>query len=382
MKHTQHKRRSLYARTVDAMTSRVQESPRETAARIRWLTNFRRPRVWISCLALVLALALGIFCLAGRRENPVAVQPDPIAPVAADAPIEEAVPASGRLNLLLVGTDDSGETMADSMTDMIAYLRWDCDTGAMQILQIPRDLYVGDTLTLQDGTIYVSANMRINSIAASNGGMAALCRVVNDQLGLPIDGYLCLDYAGLSAIVDTLGGVEVDVPMELDSGDGSYLPAGRNILDGASVEYMMRVRKVYGNGDLGRQQMQRAVYAGLLRYARTCTLIDAAKLAPVLARYLSTDLDLPTLISVAAAVEKVQAGNVTFAQLPLYSIMTAQSSVLLAPAEETATLLDGYFRDAPGGTSALHLAEAPSDAAGQLTADQLLAGTVETLDQW
>ena len=44
----------------------------------------------------------------------------------------------------------------------------------------------------------------------------------------------------------------------------------------------MRERRSYAYGDMDRQRVLRSVFAGLLRYAQSCTLVDAAKLVPVI----------------------------------------------------------------------------------------------------
>ena len=67
---------------------------------------------------------------------------------------------------------------------------------------------------------------------------------------------------------------------EIENG-GSYLPKGRYLLGRSSVEFLVRERRSYASGAMDRQRVLRSVFAGLLRYAQSCTLVDAAKLVPV-----------------------------------------------------------------------------------------------------
>ena len=59
---------------------------------------------------------------------------------------------------------------------------------------------------------------------------------------------------------------------EIENG-GSYLPKGRYLLDRSSVEFLVRERRSYAYGDMDRQRVLRSVFAGLLRYAQSCTCL-------------------------------------------------------------------------------------------------------------
>ena len=74
----------------------------------------------------------------------------------------------------------------------------------------------------------------------------------------------------------------------------------------------MRERRSYAYGDMDRQRVLRSVFAGLLRYAQSCTLVDAAKLVPVIMPYMQTNLDMDTLMQLAASAESLQAEQVVF----------------------------------------------------------------------
>ena len=128
-------------------------------------------------------------------------------------------------NILVTGVDRSstGDLSAgaandsnvnDGMTDMILYVHFNNETGEMKMLQIPRD-----TMVTTDTS--VSGNFRINGVAKtqgsdSNNNMAALCELVADQYKLPIDGFITIRLEMLTELVDLFGGVEINVPMDVD----------------------------------------------------------------------------------------------------------------------------------------------------------------------
>ena len=121
-------------------------------------------------------------------------------------------------NYLIVGTDNRdgvatdienagvifGEGVSGERTDTIALMRVEGD--AVSLLAIPRDLYV----PLDGG-----APNRINA-AFAFGGPAALIRTVQQELGIPVDHYLEVDFAGFLGLVDALGAEHVaDLAVQL-----------------------------------------------------------------------------------------------------------------------------------------------------------------------
>ena len=187
-----------------------------------------------------------------------------------------------------------------------------------------------------------STTGRINAVARETGGLQGLCDEITAMIGLPVDGYLGMDLNGLGDIVEYIGGVEVDIPQEIENG-GSYLPKGRYLLDRSSVEFLVRERRSYAYGDMDRQRVLRSVFAGLLRYAQSCTLVDAAKLVPVIMPYMQTNLDMDTLMQLAASAESLQAEQVVFTIPSAYAVQTNSVSAIVWDPEIMAPLLRVRF---------------------------------------
>lgn len=130
------------------------------------------------------------------------------------------------VNILVCGIDyeegrnySNDPTSNDGMTDMILYVHFNNETGELKMLQIPRD-----TMVTTDAS--VSGNYRINGVAKTQGSdnnnnMAALCELVADQYKIHIDGYITIRLEMLTELVDLFGGVEINVPVDVDySADG------------------------------------------------------------------------------------------------------------------------------------------------------------------
>lgn len=303
------------------------------------------------------------------------------------------------LNILITGVDRSSTNdlsagaandndVNDGMTDMILYVHFNNETGQLNMLQIPRDLMVTTDRS-------VSGNYRINAVAKTQGSdgnnnMAALCELVADQLQVPIDGYMTIRLEMLVELVDLFGGVELYVPQEMDYG-GSHLDEGYQTLNGAACEFLLRTRKIYPDGDIGRLNMQRQFYAALFRKLKSIGNIwDVAKLTPAVLNYMETDLSASQLISFAVSLLKVDSNNIMICQLPVKMGQQYNGeSLVYAARQEDADLLNQYFREntGPVDASELNLCDSASvlgfDVSGLTSTDsniQVMGGLMSEAD--
>ena len=289
-------------------------------------------------------------------------------------------------NILVTGVDRSstGDLSAgaandsnvnDGMTDMILYVHFNNETGEMKMLQIPRD-----TMVTTDTS--VSGNYRINGVAKtqgsdSNNNMAALCELVADQYKLPIDGFMTIRLEMLTELVDLFGGVEINVPVDVDYAElglgDSVIHAGYQTLNGASMEFLLRARKIYPDGDIGRLNMQRQFYAALFRKLKSIGNIwDVAKLTPAVLNYMETNLSASDLISFAISMLKIDSSKIMICQMPVISGPQYNGQSLLYPARQAdADLLNQYFREntGPVDASQLNLCDNVIDLSGYTATD-------------
>ena len=276
--------------------------------------------------------------------------------------------AGKEFNLLVVGIDRSTETgqetdsqVDDGMTDMILYLHFNNETGQVKMLQIPRNIFVTTDASF-------SGNYQINAIAktqGSNGGnnISALADEIYNIFGLHVDGYLSVRLEALTQIIDTFGGIRVYVPQDMDYG-GSHLSQGYQTMDGAAAEFFLRTRHIYADSDLGRLRMQRYFYAALFARMRSMTVWDIAKLLPVITSQMETDLSATELVSVAVSMLKISSSNILFGQVPVYmgqAISYNGNSTVVVARQETADLLNEYFRENTGPVDASQLNIAGDD---------------------
>ena len=285
------------------------------------------------------------------------------------------------VNVLVCGIDyEEGRTYSndassnDGMTDMILYVNFDVKNKKVNMLQIPRDTFVGEI---------AGTTGKINAVALRNDGIPSLAQLISDQLKLPVDYYATIDMQSLKEIVDLFGGIEVYVPHDI-SFKGSTIKEGVRTLDGDAAEFFVRCRygEGYANSDIDRLNMQRNFYAALFRRLRTRTAGDLIKMVPVAVKYLTTDMPAGTIASVGLSLLQVDSADMMICQMPVYNGQPYnKQSVVVADPVGTADLLNTYFRTygEPVSADQLELAEwgttssTPTDPnvqyMGQLDAD-------------
>lgn len=169
--------------------------------------------------------------------------------------------------LLLVGTDksadrvESGSTGGTFRTDSIILARVDPIAAKLTLVSIERD-------TLVDLGDY--GNQKINAAYVYGGG-ALLVETVSELAGVPIAHYAEIDFDSFIQVVDGLGGIDVNVPIDIDDDLANvHLAAGEQTINGAEALGLCRARHAYdayGAGDYYRTANQRMVLGAILRKA-------------------------------------------------------------------------------------------------------------------
>lgn len=167
----------------------------------------------------------------------------------------------GEFRTLVLGVS---EDISTPLTDTIMIASYNPSTQKATLLSIPRDTYVGKNKSR------ANSYDKINAIYQKDGAEGTLEKV-NELTGLDIKNYVVISNNALIELVDEIGGVEFDVPMDMkytSERQGLYinLKKGLQKLDGKQAEGLVRFRKSdnnktysaeYGNDDFGRMRTQR-----------------------------------------------------------------------------------------------------------------------------
>jgi LCP family protein required for cell wall assembly len=267
-------------------------------------------------ILLVVLLAIGAFVfLSGDRGEPgpsASVSPSLIASTSvAASPSASASLAADLLDrrwtVLYVGLDQNAyrEVNGDPVnSDSLMLVSLSADGSELTLVSLPRDTV---DVPLADGGTYPG---KINGLYREQG-IDALVGAMEALYGVPVDGYAMLDMDDFTALVDAVGGVEVNPQARLvDPIVDLDLEAGPQEIDAVTANGYVRTRVDEDYGRMGRQQ---EVLLGIVdRITDPATDVDVRALLEALDS-LETDLpidQLPTLLELArraqgASVERI-----------------------------------------------------------------------------
>lgn len=192
---------------------------------------------------------------------------------------EEEILLPGRTNILVLG-DDSRPGESRARTDTIMLISLDQETKQMAILSIPRDTRVNIPGRGYD---------RINA-AYSYGGADLAINTVSDLLDVEINYYVHTNFEGFIDIIDTLGGVTLNIEQNMYyAPEGINLKKGEQLLDGDKALQFVRYRN-YPLGDITRTQQQQKLIKALTTEAmQLSTITKLPKLLPQLESAIDTN---------------------------------------------------------------------------------------------
>ena len=211
--------------------------------------------------------------------------------------------------MLLMGTDASLERQNDESyaevfrTDTILLARIDPIDKKVTLVSMPRDTMIDMDA---DGIQKLNAAYPI-------GGASAAVREVSDLAGVGISHFCLVDMDGLKSVVDSLGGIEVEGPMDIDDEDaGGHLDAGLQTLDGEQALILCRARNAfedYGAGDIYRAANQRLVLQAIASKVLSSDIGTIAKTTTALSEFIKTDLSVSDIVGLAQAFQGIDAEN-------------------------------------------------------------------------
>lgn len=214
--------------------------------------------------------------------------------------------------MLLLGIDKDQERAESSnygpsdsayRTDSMMLARIDPKDKQVTLVSLHRD-------TLMD--MGKNGPQKLNA-AYPFGGASYTVDVVSDFAGVPISHYAEIDFDQFASIVDTLGGVEVDVPIDIDDEHvGAPIKAGKQVLNGQQALELCRSRHAYdeyGDGDVYRAANQRMV---IEQICKKILAADPATMAATIQKFanaITTDLSISEIIALATEMRGIDIDN-------------------------------------------------------------------------
>ncbi|KNF07797.1 cell envelope transcriptional attenuator family protein [Gottschalkia purinilytica] len=231
-------------------------------------------------------------------------------------PLERAIKTKGNkvVNALLLGMDGS-------RTDTIMFGSFDTENKKLHIISIPRDTYY-----YRKGYGYADQR-KINAVYGAEK-IEGVKSAIKDILGtdISIDYYAMIDYKGVEKIVDSVGGVEVDVPFDMEYFDPTdkpplriNIPKGRQTLNGKKAIEFLRFRHNndytvgYKEGDIGRIKAQQQFVSSFIKKSLS---IKLPKVISTALDNVETDIKLKDALYYGPEAIGIGSESITMTTLP------------------------------------------------------------------
>lgn len=264
----------------------------------------------------------------------------------------------GPESMLVLGIGADSSTYLYGLADVIRVARLDFINEKITVVSLPRDLWVeipgiSERYGYTHGKLnqaYFFGSPGMGYVDVPAGGPYLLALTLQHNFGLSVDHYAAANLEVFARIVDALGGVDIDLPYEINDIGGYtdlYFAPGQHHLDGKTAIQLARIRYFYD--DFQRQDNQSLVIAALRKKVlspsvlpRIPALIDAFK------DQVLTDLSPEQILQAVCLLGKVDSSEIVQTQLPaeLYDvgwtyshIMGAKTSIVSADPQE----ITGYL---------------------------------------
>ena len=216
----------------------------------------------------------------------------------------------GVYTFLLVGKDTAG----GGNTDTMILLTYDTVNKKMYGLSLPRDTMVNVSTTSKRLNAVYNYNKGKDKSTQVKNGMAALKKEVSRLTGITPDFYVIVEWEAIGKLVDAVGGVEFEVPFDMDYDDPTpgqdlhiHQKAGLRLLSGDDAMQVIRWRKndkdsPYGYnkggvGDAGRMELQQNFLKAVIKeMMQPKNVLNIGKIAKVFEESVETDLSFQNIL--------------------------------------------------------------------------------------
>lgn len=291
-----------------------------------------QPQIFLCVAIIILAMAIGAILLfrdlfdkpelpgndnpATSTQQPTDLPPDTTDPTPGTtdeptAPERTNIRKTDFYTILLSGVDN-GNGGAD--TNIL--VGFDAKGGSIHCVSIPRD-----------SGFYVKGDSHKINYAYNSGGMDLMAETVSSGLGIPVDYTVQVDLNGFVQLIEAIGGVEFNVPIDMDYDDpyqdlSIHLKKGLQTLNGQNALNVVRFRHNndgtgYGNEDLGRIATQQAFLKAVAKQTLQLSNIDKiSEFVRIFNKNVKTDLSMGNMAWLGKEAINMGIDKITFSTLP------------------------------------------------------------------
>lgn len=253
------------------------------------------------------------------------------------------------ITVLVLGVSEDIDT---ALTDTMMLVSYNPKMQKSFVVSIPRDTYIGANKAKAGGSD------KINSLYQSN--VKKTVSAVEKLTGVKIDNYIVVKTSALIDIVDAIGGVQFDVPIDMKYDDPTQnlhidLKAGMQLVDGDKAEQLLRFRHSnpdangkmttypasYGLDDYGRMRTQREFMQATAKQLVNWKNITKLKnIATAVFDNLETDMSLSKIIGYIPSALKLDVDSLRMEQLPGVSDKINELWFYVANSTDTCKLMN------------------------------------------
>ena len=232
------------------------------------------------------------------------------------------------MNILAIGSDARGDHYLYGLADIIRLVRVDFVEARVAIIEVPRDLWVdipeiSDHYGITQGKLnqaYLYGNKGLGYYDGPGEGPGLLARTLNLNFGVQPDHYIAVNMRTFEAVVDAVGGIDVNLPEEIsvrskDNPKGFAIPEGKHHIDGETALWIARIREF---GTFSRAENQNIVMCALRKKLLSPEVIPAIpELVQTFRSYVQTDFSPEQINQLACLATQMKGTDVIFADIPM-----------------------------------------------------------------
>ena len=256
----------------------------------------------------------------------------------------------------------AGRDVVSGATDTMLLFNYDTKNQQLNAVSLLRDTMVNTSARRGPQkrlNVVLARNMGDSSLPNSQRvekGMNALRQEVRKLTGIYPDFYVLVEWEAIGKLVDAIGGVEFDVPYDMDYDDDTpgqdlhiHQKKGLRLLNGQDAMEVIRFRKSNKGdpngislGDSGRTQIQRDFLTAVVKKCLTPEiLLKLPTLAQIFTENVSTDLTVGNILAFAQlAVGMDTESGINFESMPYYNVMYDGASLVVVQQKAMLELLN------------------------------------------
>lgn len=254
------------------------------------------------------------------------------------------------INFLLVGISGCEEDY--KLADTIMVCSYNPKTQKASILSIPRDTYVGTNKAK------ASASYKINAVYRNGKNIDGMIKAIENITDLEIPNYFIVDTDALKELVDAIGGVTFNVPIDMNYDDPTqnlhiHLNAGTQKLSGQQAEWLVRFRHnnngtsypiEYGDNDIGRMRTQREFITEVMKQTlKPENLFKLTQIAEIGFKNINTNMTFDTVKDYIPYAVSFNTENLKTGVLPGTPEMANRVAIYTVNKRQTKAIVEELF---------------------------------------